>query len=192
MQNFKCKSFFPPHVRKINPDLKTLMYTLNISMIFLEFTYTTMRNILLCGRSVRLYLYFHIDKSGVERGFSVNKKFLVENLGELSLVSQCIVYDYITSLGVPVHEYYIPNDLVKSCKGANARYVAAMESKKVECEKTKKERKRKLSFDWNAEVKRSRESIESCIATVNKDINKHSFEAEEKSHLTLLTKANVL
>ena len=131
-------------------------------------------------------------QSGVERGFSVNKKFLVENLGELSLVSQCIVYDYITSLGVPVHEYYIPNDLVKSCKGANARYVAAMESKKVECEKTKKERKRKLIFDWNAEVKRSRESIESCIATVNKDINKHSFEAEEKSHLTLLTKANVL
>ena len=67
-----------------------------------------------------------------------------------------------------------------------------MESKKVECEKTKKERKRKLIFDEIAEVKRSRESTESCIATLNKDIIKYSFEAEEKSDLTLLTKANAL
>ena len=67
-----------------------------------------------------------------------------------------------------------------------------MESKKVECQKTKKERKRKLIFDEIAEVKRSRESTESCIATLNKDIIKYSFEAEEKSDLTLLTKANAL
>ena len=39
MQNYKCKSFFLPHLRKINSNSKTLMYILNISMIFLEFTY---------------------------------------------------------------------------------------------------------------------------------------------------------
>ena len=61
-----------------------------------------------------------------------------------------------------------------------------MESKKVECEKTKKERKRKLIFDEIAEIKQSRESTESCIATLNKDIIKHSFEAEEKSDLASL------
>ena len=63
-----------------------------------------------------------------------------------------------------------------------------MESKKVECEKTKKEQKRKLIFDEIAEVKRSRESTESCIATLNKDISNNNFEAGEKSDLTLFTK----
>ena len=67
-----------------------------------------------------------------------------------------------------------------------------MENKKAECQKTKKERKRKLIFDEIAEVKRSRESTESCIATLNKDIIKYSFEAEEKSDLTLFTTANAL
>ena len=88
------------------------------------------------------------------------------------------MYDYFTSLGVPVHKYHIPNDLFKNCKGAHVRYAATMESKKTECEKIKKGRKRKLIFDEIAEVKRSRESTESCIATLIKDIIKYSFEAE--------------
>ena len=53
-----------------------------------------------------------------------------------------------------------------------------MESKKTECEKIKKGRKRKLIFDEIAEVKRSRESTESCIAKLIKEIIKYSFEAE--------------
>ena len=72
-----------------------------------------------------VYVLSH-GQSSVEHGFSVNKRLLVENLEEISLVSQCIC-DYFASLGLPVHEYHIPNDLVKSCKGAQARYVAAME-----------------------------------------------------------------
>ena len=119
--------------------------------------------------------------SSVKRRFSINKKLLVENLEELSLASQRIVYDYFTSLGVTVHKYHIPNDLAKSCKGVHTRYVAAMDSKKAECGKTKKERKRKLTFDEIAELKWSRESTESCVATLSKDIIKYSFEAEEKS-----------
>ena len=111
---------------------------------------------------------------------------------EKYLLSHHIVYDYFTSLGVPVHKYYTPTDLVNSCKGAHARYVAAMESKKVECKKTKKKRKRKLILDEIAEAKWSRESATSCFATLNKDIIKYSFEGEEKSDLTLLTKANAL
>ena len=65
-----------------------------------------------------------------------------------------------------------------------------MESKQVVSEKTRKERKRKLIFDEIAEVKQSREPTGSCTATLNKDIINYSFEAEEKSDLTLLTKAN--
>ena len=69
------KLFFPPHVRKINPNSKSLMYTLNVLMIFLEFTYTKMRNILLCRKFVRLYLYFHMDKAVLNVGLVSIKSF---------------------------------------------------------------------------------------------------------------------
>ena len=59
-------------------------------------------------------------------------------------------------------------------------------------QENKKKRKRKLIFDEIAEVKWSRESAASCFATLNKDIIRHSFKGEEKSDLTLLTKANAL
>ena len=55
-------------------------------------------------------------QSAVERGFSVNKQLLVENLQEKSLVSQRIVYDDINSNEIKVQEYDLPSDLLKSCK----------------------------------------------------------------------------
>ena len=55
-------------------------------------------------------------QSAIERGFSVNKQLLVENLQEKSLISQRIVYDHINSHDIVIRQYELPNDLLKSCK----------------------------------------------------------------------------
>ena len=46
-----------------------------------------------CGN---IFVFSH-SQSTIERGFSVNKQLLVENLQEKSFVSQQIVYDHINS-----------------------------------------------------------------------------------------------
>ena len=49
-----------------------------------------------------------------------------------------------------------------------------------------------LLTDELADVKRRRNSIVSCIKVLNIDVEKYSFEAEEKQDTTLLSKGNAL
>ena len=53
-------------------------------------------------------------QAAVERRFSVNKELLVENLQQLSLVSQRIVSDYLTDFGKFIIKVALTNALLKS------------------------------------------------------------------------------
>ena len=63
-------------------------------------------------------------QAAVERGFSVNREIIVENLQQKSLISQRLVYDYITVKHASgLYEYAIPNALLLECKSSHAKYV---------------------------------------------------------------------
>ena len=51
----------------------------------------------------------------VERGFSVNKELLLENLQLLSVVTQRIVSDYLTDFGKSIIKVPLTNALLKGC-----------------------------------------------------------------------------
>ena len=97
-------------------------------------------------------------QSSVERGFSVNKDLLVENLNQQTLIGQRKVYYYFSSVGIGIHEYEILLALTKSCKSAYYRYAAALEEKKKERASTEKNLKRKLKMDELADMKLQRHS----------------------------------
>ena len=78
-------------------------------------------------------------QASVERGFSVNKELLVENLMEESIKSQRMGYDHICSADKPITEIPITNDLIKSCKLAHSRYTAVLEERKKQCKQTDKD-----------------------------------------------------
>ena len=59
-----------------------------------------------------IFLLSH-DQSTVERGFSINKEFLVENLQEKLSVSQRMVYNHINSEKINIHEYKLSSHLLK-------------------------------------------------------------------------------
>ena len=74
-------------------------------------------------------------------------EILVENLKQKSLVSQRIVYSYMTvgqSTNLHLHLFQIPRELLLSFKGAHARYVAALEEEKKVLSENVKATKRKL------------------------------------------------
>ena len=77
-------------------------------------------------------------QSSSERGFSVNKEILDNNLQERSLISQRLVYDHFTSENISFYEYVIPQVLKKSCKLANGRYKLALEDSKKATVETEK------------------------------------------------------
>ena len=52
-------------------------------------------------------MQFH-GQAELDCGFSVNLKVLNENMQELSLVSQQMLYDHVTSNNVTIHEFRAP------------------------------------------------------------------------------------
>ena len=76
-----------------------------------------------CGN---IFVFSH-GQSAIERGFSINKQLLVDNLQEKSSVSQQIVYDHINYNEIKVQENDLSSGVLKSCRLANSRYITALE-----------------------------------------------------------------
>ena len=131
-------------------------------------------------------------QSAVERGFSINKELLVENLQAKSLVSQRMVYDHINSNKINIHEYQLPSDLLKSCKLSNRRDNAALEETKKQEKIGTVARKRKLINEDIQVAKKKKDKVTKCTEVLKTDADKFSIEAEERANLDLLTKANSL
>lgn len=83
---------------------------------------------------------FH-GQGDVERGFSVNKELLIENLSETSLISQRSVYDSLLEIG-GVDHWEITTKAIQYVKNASARRREAVEANKKAEKKEKEDRKR--------------------------------------------------
>ena len=55
-------------------------------------------------------------QSSLERGFSINKEILDNNLQKKSLISQRLIYDHFTSENIVLREYIIHQALKKGIK----------------------------------------------------------------------------
>ena len=77
-----------------------------------------------CWEVFKLIFILSHGQAFEERGFSVNKELLTENLEEVSIVSQRIVYDHICDLSVTDKPF--SNDLLKSCKLPHSRNTNAL------------------------------------------------------------------
>ena len=137
-----------------------------------------------CWNICQLIFALSHGQASVERGFSVNKELLVV------LVSQGIVYDYFFSTEKTLSEFQISNELIKSCKLAHTRYTQALQTNTKTTVQCEKDRKRKLKMEEIATVKEKKQALESCVKSLQVDIEKYSIEAEEKKDFNILAKAN--
>ena len=93
---------------------------------------------------------------------------------------------------LPRHQYLQICDTIKSCKLAYSKYKIALEQKKENTKASQNERKPKLKTGEIVEVKKQGDSIALCIETLDKNIVEYCFEAEQKSDMNILIKANSL
>jgi len=129
-------------------------------------------------------------QSDVERGYSVNKEMLVENLEKSSLITQRLIYDAINADKIKLETMKLSPELMKNCELASSRYKAALRESNALKEKNEVSRKRKLAADDIAELKRKKLCEEECIQNLNQQVEEKSLEAEEKQDFTLLAEAN--
>ena len=131
-------------------------------------------------------------QADIERGFSVNKELLIENMKQKSLVSQRIVCDQLSDYTNQLLKYKIEKKLFLSCKSARMRYENHLRKESDKKEETQKSKKRKALNDEIVTAKKVRQDLIDCIASLEADITKYSIEAEKLRDFTLLTKANSL
>ena len=119
-------------------------------------------------------------QSQVERGFSINKEIVIENLHSSSFSAQCIVYDYLKASKKNMHGIEITNKMLTSCKSAHSRYLIVLEDAKRQSQVTEKETKRELIKTEIVDVKHCCVEVMSCITLLEQDVEKYRDNAEEK------------
>ena len=100
-----------------------------------------------------VFVLFH-GQGGVERGFSVNKEILVENMQKESLISQRIVCDQLGCYRSNLEDYKIPRELLQRCKSAWRKYDEFLNEEKKKKVVSEGQRKRKLIREEIDEIKK--------------------------------------
>ncbi|KAH8038463.1 hypothetical protein HPB51_001636 [Rhipicephalus microplus] len=139
---------------------------------------------------VKIVLCLSHGNSSVERGFSVNKECLVENMKEESLVAQRLVYDEVSAAG-GVAEVDVTDKMIDMVRSSNIKWKEDLERKKKErldvldAERKKKRtaalvkelesKKQKLMEDAHLQVSMLQQEIESLNSEGIADASKQAF-----------------
>lgn len=73
-------------------------------------------------KAIKMVFVIPNCQAQIERGFSVNKEMVIENLQAQSLSALRLVYDSIKATKKEVHEIEIGKKMLLSCKSAYSRY----------------------------------------------------------------------
>ena len=97
-------------------------------------------------------------QSDIEKGFSINKEMLVDNMKQSSLVSQRLIFDHMSAEKTELADFTITKDLLNSCRGASGKYKRALDENKKEKVQSERASKRTLIQEEIMEVKKGRKN----------------------------------
>lgn len=124
----------------------------------------------------------------VERGFSINANLIVENLQEESIAAQRIVHDSISHAG-GVLEVPLVRELLRSVKGSHQKYLAALDTKRTQNERTVKQKEMK---DELQDLTKQKKLCESEVCDLTHSADELSEKAESAHSLSKITESNAL
>lgn len=143
-----------------------ILHTLPGWMNFLEMLSVAKQSIQPCGTLIKHLLTLSHGQGALERGYSINKDMLVENLKERSLVALRIVQDAVAEH--PLDEV-LPRGVILHCKGAWMRYMQYLEDETKKKIQTANERKRKDLRQEIANVNTKQQKIMHSIEVMQKE-----------------------
>ena len=108
------------------------------------------------------------ELSDIERGFSLNKGALKDNLKPDSIVNKRLVKDHMLSHEVQPHTIEITNELRKSCGQARARYHQYLDGQKKAKDKTASETAKEIITMEIEEIQTKISLLEKSKASLNK------------------------
>jgi hypothetical protein len=129
-------------------------------------------------------------QSSIERGFSINKQLLVENLKEKSLIALRLIEDHMSSFEETPESIKINREMVQNVKRASSRYREDLQSQREQKESNSKELKRKIVDEEMKAVRAKRRILQSEIESLTEESDKLAMKAEKNSNLDILKESN--
>ena len=102
-------------------------------------------------------------QSFIEKGFAINNQLTDTNMKEKYLVSQCIVYDKITSGNINICSFAITSELRKICMLASQRYKEELKKAKKDKVRSEQSLKRKDKCEDLENFKRREADLQTTI-----------------------------
>ena len=125
-------------------------------------------------------------QSSIERGFSINKEHLVENLQEGSLIALRIINDHMFANNLTPININISKEMMTNVKFARQRYMAALgERKKLQIVDLKSRKRKQLAEEIEVISKKKKELI-SSIEKDDKQSDKLALQAEMGNDFSIL------
>ena len=124
---------------------------------------------------MKIILTLSRGQASVEKGFSINKSILVENLTETSLISQRIVLDQWRS-----KHFEVGKNLRKSVTSARGNYQIVLDDQRRKKVNNKNGLERK-SFQEEIDIGRAKKSmLEKAVVSLSQDADKYPMDVESK------------
>lgn len=130
-------------------------------------------------------------QASVERGFSINKNLIVDNLGDQSIIAKRIIKDHLQFIGGIKNVVY-PKEFLVSAAGARQKYISYLDEQKRKNVKDMQLAKRKEIEDKIDDLKKKKRCLEIDVNGLNKTAEDYAERAEKESNLTFISKSNAL
>ncbi|KAL5457619.1 hypothetical protein EMCRGX_G034900 [Ephydatia muelleri] len=141
--------------------------------------------------AVRMALLLSHGQATIERGFSVNKKVVIENQQTKNLIARRLIKDHIIQAG-GILQVSITKQMMISVRSARSRYSQYLADKK-ECEvKERAHMKRKAELDAIEELRMKTKRLKSDIDALHISVKKYAEKCETTGDLTYIAKSNSL
>lgn len=131
-------------------------------------------------------------QADVERGFSLNKNLINQNMESLTIISRRRVKDHLLSNKLLPHTFEVPTKLMQYAQSAHRNYVTYLETMKVQ-EGVEKVSKQREIIDQEIEcIMEKTKIIDKTIKILDDGFVKFVETAEKETDISLVSKANAM
>ncbi|XP_013856113.1 uncharacterized protein LOC106511946 [Austrofundulus limnaeus] len=140
---------------------------------------------------VNLVLILSHGQASVERGFSINKEVMVQNLKEHSLIAQRVIHDHVQSIGGLLNIAYTKELLLSAAAGRQKYHMYLDDQKRLKQDEQKAQKRKELT-DEISEVKAKKKRMEEDISVLLRSADHNAEKAESRGKLCFISKSNSL
>ena len=128
-------------------------------------------------------------QASVEKGFSINRQVMVENLKKRSFIAQRTIHDHLLHVG-GLNALVVDKPLLSAAASGRRKYTEYLEWQRADKAKSAKGVKRKELSDEITALEKRQKRVQSAMMSMTKDADTLSEQAEAQNDMTLIMKSN--